>query len=167
MSSIIEQRNWRQALRWELDRYNWDYFGTGTFPDTLTETEARKRVEHYFRELEKRLQSPLPRFWVLEPHQHRETPHLHFLLAESKQIDEDVEELLWKYWRKVSSQGRFQSREYDSSRGGVGYMVKYLTKSISDWDVANLDKMGVLHVSNSLLGRKELDEMMRKELAKL
>lgn len=164
MSSIMRQKDWRQALEWELDRYNWDYFSTGTFRETRGVTESRTLVEQYFQDLEERLQSPLPRFWVLEPHQYRETPHLHFLLAKAKQINEDVEQIMWDYWQKVSRQGRFQSREYDASKGGAGYMTKYLTKNVVDWDVANLDKMGTFEVDNSLLSREELNDLMRNEV---
>lgn len=164
MNSIIQQRNWRQALEWELSRYNWDYYATGTFPNTITVIEAREKVEHYFWDLQKRLQNPLPRFWVLEPHQHRETPHVHFLVAEARQINLDVEQILWRYWRKISGRGRFQSREFEPGGGGVSYLMKYLTKDITDWDVKNLDKMSILHVENSLLGKEKLEKIMRNEL---
>ncbi len=164
MNSIIQQRDWRQALEWELDRYNWDYFGTGTFRKLRNVTEARTLVEQYFADLQERLQNPLPRFWVLEPHKYRETVHLHYLLAKTKQINEDVERVLWNYWQKITKEGRFQSREYNANKGGAGYMIKYLTKEVVDWDLANLDKLGTFEVDNSLLNRERLDKMMREEL---
>ena len=165
--SIIQQRHWVQALQWEINRYNWDCFGTGTFSKQRTKPEARKLVEQYWQELEERLQSPLPRFWVLEPHQYRATPHLHFLVASIDNIEEDVHEILWRYWRKVSSAGRFASDEYDANRGGSGYLVKYLWKDVVDWDVANLDKVSTFEKENSLLSRDRIEAMLRKEVERV
>lgn len=161
MNSI---KDWRKALKWNINRYSWDYYGTGTFRVTRKVTEARTLVEQYFEDLESRLRKPLPRFWVLEPHTYREAVHLHFLIAEAKNINEDVEELMWRYWRKDTKEGRFQSAEYDASKGGSGYMMKYLTKDMADWEIKNLDKLSTLHEDKSLLNQEQLEEAMQNEL---
>lgn len=165
--SIIQQKYWRQVLQWKLSQYNWDLFGTGTFPEQRTETEAQTLTEHYFQDLEKRLQSPLPRFWVLEPHQYRATPHVHFLLAQVNKIEENTEKILWRYWRKHSGGGRFTSSEFDASRGGIGYLLKYLWKDVVIWDVANLDKVDVWHQDNSLLSEAEQREEIKNKLSEI
>lgn len=145
-----------------INRYSWEYFCTGTFAYNIQQNGVIEKAKEYFRNLSRRLQHPIPRYWVVEPHKNIDRYHIHFLLSGIKSINENIEQVLYYQWRKISGGGRFSSVEYDSSRDGAGYVSKYLTKGGAFYDVGDLDKLNNRYIQYSVLNLAEALKAIHK-----
>lgn len=163
MSSIADRIEVRQGYEGIIDRYSWDLFATGTFSYEVTKKEAVYKVKKYFKNTESRLRSPLPRFWVLEPHKNINSYHVHFLLCGVKNINENVPQILFNQWRKISGRGRFRSDKYDPSRNVSSYLSKYLTKDIAYYDFDKLDCVDFRYQQYGALSLAEAIEETQEE----
>lgn len=124
-----------------LTSFNWDWLVTGTFNKEITDLTANEIVTRYFQKLEKRLQIPIPRFWVLEPHSNIERPHMHAVVGNLSGIKGSAK-VAYKLWTEKGVGGRFRTSQIETRNGAVRYVLKYLTKTgiDSDWNFHHLDK---------------------------
>jgi len=67
-------------------------------------------------------------FWVAEQFHGRDGFHLHSLLTCPYRAD-----AIWNYW--FHRYGRARILLYDPAIGGSGYVAKYVTKRIADYDL--------------------------------
>jgi hypothetical protein len=111
-----------------LKGIGWTQFATFTTAYPLTLRSARRLME----KVGTRVLAPGERmFWAAEPFQlgvREGTYHVHALL-ETRHSAKQVED--W-YSKKF---GRADIRRYDSKLGAIGYVAKYMTKAVHDYDV--------------------------------
>ena len=109
-----------------LKAQEWSYFATFTTSFPLTLKSARRLIL-------KLADKTCPTqgdllFWVAERFEVREGYHMHALVKSRIGATE-----IWSWWKK--RYGRAQVLIYDPNVGGAGYVAKYVTKSIADYDL--------------------------------
>jgi hypothetical protein len=111
-----------------LKEIPWTQFATFTTSKPITLRSARRLME----KVGSRVLRPDEKlFWCAEPFQlgvREGSYHVHALL-ETRHSAKQVED--W-YSKKY---GRADVRRYDPKQGAVGYVSKYMTKSVHDYDL--------------------------------
>lgn len=109
-----------------LQERHWDYFGTFTTRYPITLKSARRLMD----KLAGRLNTagPVTMFWAAERFELRDGYHLHALVESP--VPKDA---IWRFWFK--RYGRADVQDYDPKLGGAGYVAKYVTKKIADFDI--------------------------------
>lgn len=80
-------------------------------------------------------------FWVAEKFELREGYHLHALMRT------DVSgTAIWQWWFRRF--GRAEVRDFDPKLGAAGYVAKYVTKQLADYDV-EISTVQAKHLSDS------------------
>lgn len=114
-----------QYGKW-LEDQPWDYFATFTTKYSITLKSARRMMGGLSKKVCVRSDSMI--FWVAEKFQLRDGYHMHALIRtpiDSRQ--------LWSWWFK--RYGRNEIRAFRPDVGATGYVAKYVTKNLTDYDV--------------------------------
>lgn len=120
----------------------------------MSKTEAIEKTKQFFDSCKSRLRSPIPRIWVVEPHKNLASYHIHFLLGNVSNISENVPQILFNKWRKISGKGRFRTDKYDARRDAGGYLTKYILKNSSYYSIKQIDKFSNRKVQYSVFDLK-------------
>lgn len=105
---------------------DWEYFATFTTKYHLTLNSARRLMTSYSRRWLRRNDDRM--FWVAEEFNHKTGYHLHALIRSELRATQ-----IWKDW--FDRHGRAQVLLYEPEVGAHGYVAKYVTKSIADYDM--------------------------------
>lgn len=124
---------------------DWDYFFTGTTGYELSLKSARRLLDRYARNLGQFGSGRI--FWAAEPFDLKEGYHVHGLLELSSEIVDyrqlvEVWQVVTGAWKRRNKGGwtkdswnRIDMQAYDPKRGAAGYLSKYITKYLADYDM--------------------------------
>jgi hypothetical protein len=142
-----------------LQPINWDYFGTFTTGYKLTLPSARRSMERFIERLDQK-HGGVEMFWVAEKFECKDGYHTHGLLrmkdrslfgrnvshvkvdgsTENTKFPDVAFPLLRECWQIVTKGGgrkynRIELKRYNSKLGAAGYVSKYVTKELADYDI--------------------------------
>jgi len=126
----------QQAFSEWLQPINWNYWATPTTGYAMSLPSARRSMHRLHDALDSF--SPCEIFWVAEPFDCKEGFHTHALIKSDLNYEGVI-----NTWQRVSGNTKFQKGtkwnriqldEYDAELGASGYVGKYITKKLSDYD---------------------------------
>lgn len=115
-------KTWKEFL----DGHEWDYFSTFTTRYPITLKSARRLMEKVGKH--SCLTKDSMMFWVAEHFEVRDGYHTHALMKTPLDASS-----IWQWYFK--RYGRASILTYRKNIGGTGYVAKYVTKKIADYDL--------------------------------
>lgn len=122
-----------------LGKYKWEWYYGANFNGILMGMEPRQAIKYhkeYFIKKLYRKGKPLSYFAVVEKFKLGGV-HIHGLLAgvdEDYRYGEVIE--IWRGINKVDGEpsGYFYTEKYNPEKGAAGYVAKYISKEMCEWD---------------------------------
>lgn len=117
LTAVNKKELIRETGEW-LHGFQWQFFLTLTFRRSMSLWQS----ERYFKNYIKQYDNGIIYFFVLEPHRLRHGYHVHLLLGKTSTL------IKWKH-------GNSDIQPYDSQRGAVYYVAKYIIEPTVFWDI--------------------------------
>lgn len=125
--------NWEVFLR----GFEWDYFGCVSFKWSITQATAKERMTKFFDKLSNKFKSAEIRmFYVCEENNTRDGYHTHFILWSDITDKAEVKRFMENHFRGNGKEPFANTRidKYDPNDGGIGYMLKEVSKNPDGYD---------------------------------
>lgn len=122
---VDRRKTVEQYTAW-LQEQEWSYFATLTTRFPLTLKSGRRLMVKLAKNTCQTRDDMI--FWVAERFEARDGYHMHALVKSRMSAEE-----IWTWWFK--RYGRAQVLAYDPNVGGAGYVAKYVTKAVADYDI--------------------------------
>ncbi len=121
-----------QAYSDWLDKIPWDFWCTLTFRYDPTPRAALRAFHTWLDQSEFWYRSDYYGFVVTEDGRLNGRTHLHALMGTLGHLEAYRKEL-WREWHQRF--GRARLEPYDKGKGASGYIAKYITKELGEWEV--------------------------------
>lgn len=129
--------SWLDRIQYEEGQLEvpWQYWSTLTFEKELTERGTRRAIEAHLGRLD-----VSRAFWGMEAGKVNGRLHGHALYRFNQFIPPSAE-AIWRDW--FDRHGRAHVDEFDQEKGATHYVSKYVSKSLSDYDLQGVDVGGL------------------------
>ncbi len=108
-----------------LSRFTWDWFGTLTFPGYPSATTAKRKFNHWIRELRREIGGEKFRYAsVIERGANKDNVHFHVLIGGIKRRHKGTPYVWKQRWQEIA--GLAVLSTYEANRGGMRYLLKSL-----------------------------------------
>lgn len=126
----------RDELALWVDKFKWQFWFTGTFPEerSYRDTIKTKRgFERFVGDLRKKYgKKEIEYFMAVERFKNGDFTHVHALL---NGLDGMTYKQIGETWR-ARHHGREYVETYVKDKGANFYLTKYVTKALCDWDLS-------------------------------
>lgn len=122
-----------------LSEYEWSHWGTLTTRYELTLKSARRITDGFYKELARAGETRL--FWCAEPFDCKEGFHMHCLIKVPEMLTFknviDTYQVMSgnKHIEKGAKWNRIELEKFNKGLGACGYVSKYITKELADYDM--------------------------------
>lgn len=125
--------NWETFLR----GFDWDFFGCVSFRWSITQQTAKDRMGKFFDKMSSKYKGAEIRlFYVCEENKTRNGYHSHFILWSDIPDKAEVKSYTENHFRGNGKDpfANTKIEKYDTNRGGIGYLLKEVTRNPDGYD---------------------------------